>query len=67
MIIIFSGQCKGQLYSYPVKRWKKKKRLAFMNAECKKSSDIETGEAGMFNTILERPEKIFCVTRPSLL
>ncbi|VDI46672.1 zinc finger protein ubi-d4 [Mytilus galloprovincialis] len=39
------GQCKGQLYSYPVKRWKKKKRLAFMNAECKKTSDIETGEA----------------------
>ncbi|CAG2247204.1 zinc finger protein ubi-d4 B-like isoform X2 [Mytilus edulis] len=41
------GQCKGQLYSYPVKRWKKKKRLAFMNAECKKTSEIETGEADM--------------------
>jgi hypothetical protein len=31
------GQCKGQLYSYPAKRWKKKKRLAFMNTECKKT------------------------------
>ena len=47
------GQCKGQLYSYPAKRWKKKKRLAFMNTECKKTSDIETGEAGMYNVHVE--------------
>lgn len=47
------GQCKGQLYSFPAKRWKKKKRLAFMNTECKKTSDIETGEADMhqINTV----------------
>ncbi|XP_061166136.1 zinc finger protein ubi-d4-like isoform X1 [Saccostrea echinata] len=41
------GQSYGQLYSYPANRWKKKKRLAFMNTESRtnKASDIETGES----------------------
>ncbi|KAK3091631.1 hypothetical protein FSP39_021366 [Pinctada imbricata] len=43
------GSVYGQLYSYPSKRWKKKKRLAFMNPDERqaKPSEIETGEADM--------------------
>lgn len=42
------GQTYGQLYSYPAYRWKKKKRLAFMNTENRvnKPSEVETGESG---------------------
>nr|XP_022317133.1 zinc finger protein ubi-d4-like isoform X4 [Crassostrea virginica]XP_022317664.1 zinc finger protein ubi-d4-like isoform X4 [Crassostrea virginica] len=41
------GLTYGQLYSYPANRWKKKKRLAFMNTESRvnKANDIETGES----------------------
>ncbi|XP_056017884.1 zinc finger protein ubi-d4-like isoform X2 [Ostrea edulis] len=49
------GQTYGQLYSYPAYRWKKKKRLAFMNTENRvnKPSEVETGESDMhqINTV----------------
>lgn len=46
--MLLTGLTYGQLYSYPANRWKKRKRLAFMNTESRvnKSNDIETGESG---------------------
>ena len=38
---------KGQLYSYPAKRWKKKKGSFFASdPRLARHGDIETGEAG---------------------
>ena len=31
--LVLTGQHDGQVYAYPAKRWKKKKRLAFMNPD----------------------------------
>ncbi|XP_052688889.1 zinc finger protein ubi-d4-like isoform X1 [Crassostrea angulata] len=49
------GLTYGQLYSYPANRWKKRKRLAFMNTEGRvnKSNEIETGESDVhqINTV----------------
>ncbi|XP_034311010.1 zinc finger protein ubi-d4 isoform X2 [Magallana gigas] len=49
------GLTYGQLYSYPANRWKKRKRLAFMNTESRvnKSNEIETGESDVhqINTV----------------
>ena len=42
-----SGKFHGQIYSYPEKRWKKKKHyFLFSEEKMAKPSDIETGEAG---------------------
>ena len=41
------GKFHGQIYSYPERRWKKKKHYFLFNEEKpSKAADIETGEAG---------------------
>ena len=41
------GKYHGQIYSYPEKRWKKKKHyFLFSEEKPVKASDIETGESG---------------------
>ncbi|GAB1601024.1 zinc finger protein ubi-d4-like isoform X1 [Argonauta hians] len=51
------GENQGQLYSYPARRWKKKKR-AFFPSEVRmaRAGDIETGEADMHQiSAIENP------------
>lgn len=50
-IIFITGRSFGQIYSYPAKRWKKKKRSYFASEIrlASKVGDIETGEAGKFD------------------
>lgn len=48
---ILIGTVAGQLYSYPAKRWKKKKRtFIFSERRAVLHGDIETGEAGKHKT-----------------
>ena len=47
LFLYIPGKFHGQIYSYPERRWKKKKHYFLFNEEKqRKATDIETGEAG---------------------
>ncbi|XP_050391946.1 zinc finger protein ubi-d4 A isoform X2 [Patella vulgata] len=50
------GQRHGQLYTYPCKRWKKKKHSFFSQMGSSKLSDLETGDADLHHiSAVENP------------
>lgn len=50
--IIVSGVAPGQIYSYPAKRWKKKRRLFNVDYSVNRAGEAESGEGGVAYLII---------------
>ena len=63
------GEKEGQLYSYPAKKWKKKKRSLFLSdRRSGGQGDIETGEAGdNYSVMFQFSLSLVIFTDPKLL
>jgi hypothetical protein len=49
LLCVVAGNYEGQLYTYPAKRWKKKKRLFnFTERRAGVHGDVEPGQAGQW-------------------